>query len=139
MDDAARLEVSAALVERLIATPDGRIAARWRRPAFARSVDSVLRQLAPIQDREALLASYGREAGRMRRRGTDPWILPGADAVLEVAYALRWMELAHRHVTRPFRTLVAEPPQRGRRARPSPASSTSNTSGYRAEARSMRP
>ena len=43
-----------------------RDAGLWGEPAFAREVESIRRQLAPIRDRRGLASSYGREAFRMR-------------------------------------------------------------------------
>jgi hypothetical protein len=66
------------------------LAGSWGEPAFARQVEAVRRQLAPIRDRRGLAASYGREAFRMwdaRERRPSP-----LDAI-PVAYAVRWLEL----------------------------------------------
>ncbi|MEA2619712.1 MAG: hypothetical protein QOC97_485 [Chloroflexota bacterium] len=68
-----------------------RVAGSWGEPAFAREVEAIRRQLAPLRDRRGLAASYGREAFRMpdarERRGPLP-----LDAT-PVAYAGRWLEL----------------------------------------------
>jgi hypothetical protein len=63
----------------------------WGEPVFARQVEAVRRQLAPIRDRRGLAASYGREAFRMRdaRERHRPSLV---DAI-PVAYAVRWLEL----------------------------------------------
>ena len=77
----------------------------WGAPAFAREVEAVRSQLAPIRDRRGLAASYGREAFRMRdavalaaKRAADPAApaAPAGGAALRpsrVAYAVRWLEL----------------------------------------------
>jgi hypothetical protein len=68
-------------------------------PAFAREVDAVRGQLAPIRDRRGLAASYGREAFRMRDAlalAAQHPASPAGGAALRpsrVAYALRWLEL----------------------------------------------
>ena len=69
-----------------------RDAGPWGEPAFAREVDRIRAQLAPIRDRRGLAASYGREAFRVH--GTPAC----ADAVARprasrAAYAIRWLEL----------------------------------------------
>jgi hypothetical protein len=67
------------------------VAGPWGEPVFVRQVEAVRRQLAPIQDRRGLAASYGREAFRMRdaRERHRPSLF---DAI-PVAYAVRWLEL----------------------------------------------
>jgi len=105
MDD-GRLEVSAALVQRLLEQGDGRIVALWEDPRFSRSVDTLRRQLAPIRDRSSLRASYAREAGRARGPGAAMWITTSASVALEIAYAMRWRELAFGRPSRPFISMV---------------------------------
>jgi len=68
--------------------------ATWSDPAFGRSVESVRRQLEPIRSRDALAASFEREAAHVRQ----PILAPdGAGAgpltPLRLAYAIRWLEL----------------------------------------------
>jgi hypothetical protein len=73
--------------ELLRAVETGAVAPRWRRPSFGRAVDEIRSQLAPIQLRGTLAASFGREAAlRLDVRGAaaDP---------LDLAYAVRWLEL----------------------------------------------
>jgi hypothetical protein len=74
--------------------PDPRPAPRerelWHDAAFRRRVDIIRRQLAPLRSRAALAASYGREADH---RLHDGHVAPVLTA-LQVAYALRWLELA---------------------------------------------
>ncbi|HEX5828804.1 MAG TPA: hypothetical protein VFY23_14865 [Candidatus Limnocylindrales bacterium] len=63
---------------------------RWLVPSFARQVQAVRRQLAPIEDPGLLAASFGREAFHGPRLGRVPavWASP-----VRVAYAVRWIEL----------------------------------------------
>lgn len=64
----------------------------WAEAAFQRRVEVFRRQLAPVCSRAALAASYGREAGH---RPVDGRSRPVRSVTpLQVAYALRWMELA---------------------------------------------
>ena len=64
----------------------------WAEAAFQRRVEVFRRQLAPVCSRSALAASYGREAGH---RPMDGRSRAGRSVTpLQVAYALRWMELA---------------------------------------------
>ncbi len=49
-----------------------RDAGPWGEPAFAREVDRIRAQLAPIRDRRGLAASYGREAFRRPRTRPAP-------------------------------------------------------------------
>ena len=70
----------------------GCTAPRWAEAAFQRRVEVVRRQLAPVCSRAALAASYGREAGHRMTSCRSSRI--GPVTPLQVAYALRWMELA---------------------------------------------
>jgi hypothetical protein len=64
---------------------------RWLTPAFAAEVDRTRAQLAPIRTRDALLASFRREASISATRGN---MLDGRPAgPVRVAYAIRWLEL----------------------------------------------
>jgi hypothetical protein len=70
-----------------------RDAGLWGEPAFAREVDTVRRQLAPIESRRALMSSFAREAfrtaslaGQAARPG--PQLTP-----VRLAYVVRWLEL----------------------------------------------
>ena len=72
--------------ELLRAVETGAVAPRWRRPGFGRAVDEVRAQLGPIEGRGTLAASFGREAAR-RMAGDE------ASAPLDLAYAVRWLEL----------------------------------------------
>jgi len=58
--------------------PDGPLP-QWRTRGFAHCVDGVRAALSPIGSRRALAESYAREASR-----NEP---------VEMAYALRWLEL----------------------------------------------
>ena len=64
----------------------------WAEAAFQRRVEVFRRQLAPVCSRAALAASYGREAGHRPVEGRAQ--TGGSVTPLQVAYALRWMELA---------------------------------------------
>jgi hypothetical protein len=79
------LALRAAELRRAIET--GAVTPRWRRPGFGRAVDGIRAQLAPIERRGTLEASFGREAARQQAaRGA-------AATPLDVAYAVRWLEL----------------------------------------------
>src|SRR3954454_16863172 len=69
-----------------------RAAGPWGEPAFAREVDRVRTQLAPIRDRRGLAASWAREAFRV-----DATDVPDEDPVppraSRAAYLVRWLEL----------------------------------------------
>lgn len=70
---------------------------RWTLAGFARDVDLVRRQLAPLRDRGMLVASYERESSRLaalRRIAADPAAPPSPLDPIEAAYAIRWLELA---------------------------------------------
>ncbi len=74
-------------IELLRAVETGAVAPRWRRPGFSSAVDEIRAQLRPIERRETLVASFGREAARrLAGRGA-------AAAPLDLAYAVRWLEL----------------------------------------------
>ena len=73
--------------ELLRAVETGAVAPQWRRPGFGRAVDQIRDQLEPIGRRGTLAASFGREAARRlsaRRTASGP---------LDLAYAVRWLEL----------------------------------------------
>jgi hypothetical protein len=69
-----------------------RDAGPWGEPAFAREVDQIRTQLAPIRDRRGLAASWAREAFRVHAMG-----VPDDDPVpprpSRAAYLVRWLEL----------------------------------------------
>src|SRR6188508_135116 len=87
-----------------------RDAGPWGEPAFAREVDRIRAQLAPIRDRRGLAASWGREAFRVH--GQDPRDAPDAHArprASRAAYAVRWLELGD-GIRRPaWSEFVADP------------------------------
>ncbi|MGA2513120.1 MAG: hypothetical protein ABSG37_05830 [Candidatus Limnocylindrales bacterium] len=60
-------------------------------PALADRVAMVRAQLAPIRSRRALLDSYRRES--LCRLATTATASGSAAEVLEMAYAMRWLEL----------------------------------------------
>ncbi|MGK2850674.1 MAG: hypothetical protein ACSLFN_07175 [Candidatus Limnocylindrales bacterium] len=68
--------------------PDDRA---WATAAFQRRVASVHRQLAPVVSRAALADSYGREAAKRLVRSRA--VGRRSVTALQVAYALRWLEL----------------------------------------------
>ncbi len=73
--------------ELLRAVETGAVVPRWRTAGFGRAVDQIRAQLAPIEGREMLAESFGREASLR---------LPGHGATadpLDLAYAVRWLEL----------------------------------------------
>jgi hypothetical protein len=69
-----------------------RLPERWTRTPFGREVDGTRAQLAPIQTRTALAASFSREASVAATRSAPltPADPPGP---VRVAYAIRWLEL----------------------------------------------
>jgi hypothetical protein len=68
-----------------------RDAGLWREPAFAREVDRVRTELAPIASRRALASSFGREA--FRRTTSTAVRDPGTFGPVRLAYVVRWLEL----------------------------------------------
>jgi hypothetical protein len=68
-----------------------RDAGPWGEPAFAREVDLIRSQLAPIRTRRGLAASFSREAFQSAESGGPSQ--PGALPAVRVAYAVRWLEL----------------------------------------------
>jgi hypothetical protein len=85
-----------------------RDAGPWGVPAFAREVDQVRAQLAPIRDRRGLAASFGREAFRTfgAHEAAPP---PDGLGPVRVAYAVRWLELG-RGIRQPtWSSLVTDP------------------------------
>jgi hypothetical protein len=77
-----------------------RDAGSWGEPAFAREVDRIRAQLAPIRDRRGLAASWARESFRVN----------GLEArTSRAAYAIRWLELGD-GIRRPaWSEFVADP------------------------------
>jgi hypothetical protein len=84
-----------------------RDAGPWGEPVFAREVDQVRAQLAPIRDRRGLAASFGREAFRTLD-ASERSERPAGIGAVRVAYAIRWLELG-RGVRQPaWSSLVAD-------------------------------
>jgi hypothetical protein len=79
----------------------------WGEPAFAREVDLVRGQLAPIRSRRGLAASFGREA--CLTRGTERPHEPDTLRPLRVAYAVRWLELGDGVARAGWIELVTDP------------------------------
>ncbi len=77
----------------------------WGESAFAREVDLVRDQLAPIRSRRALAASFERES--FRRTPHDGAVEPVVLRAPRVAYALRWLELGDGVTRRGWTSLVA--------------------------------
>jgi hypothetical protein len=86
-DEPAASLLARRAAELLRAVETGAFAPRWRNPGFGRAVDEIRAQLAPIERRGTLAASFGREAvRRLADHGT-------ASDPLDLAYAVRWLEL----------------------------------------------
>jgi hypothetical protein len=89
------LAVSARSISRRLVGAPERFPRDWAAERFARNVDLVRMQLAPVPTLTALADSYRREAsvamgdlaGAHARR---------APTAVDVAYAIRWLELEHR-------------------------------------------
>jgi hypothetical protein len=118
VDPARRLRSGAWLLQRSWRRPHG-LPAGWRSERFAAGVDSVRHQLAPIRTLASLADSYARES--LHRSGpvlpatveprpgcAAPWRL--ADSSLEVAYAMRWIELDRGRALHDWRTLCERAP-----------------------------
>jgi len=81
---------------------------RWHVPRFAREVARVRRHLQPIWSHEALAESYGRESFRLRTSLAEAHgAATLAGSPVEVAYALRWLELEGRIDRAPWLELLA--------------------------------
>ena len=90
-----------------------RDAGPWGEPAFAREVDRIRAQLAPIRDRRGLGASWGREAFRVHgqdpRDASDALDVRARPRASRAAYAVRWLELGD-GIRRPaWSEFVADP------------------------------
>lgn len=83
----------------------------WGEPAFAREVELVRGQLAPIRTRRGLAASFSREAGLGpgAEATPDDSALPPGLRPLRVAYAVRWLELGDGVVRTEWIELVTDP------------------------------
>jgi hypothetical protein len=81
----------------------------WGEPAFALEVEAVRGQLAPVSTRHSLASSYGREA---RRALTDKRLAtwePARIHPVDVAYAIRWLELGDGAPRPPWSAFCAAP------------------------------
>jgi len=78
---------------------------RWTAPAFIAEVDRVRAHLVPIRSRDALLASFAREASVSEGRG--PGIEERPAGPVRVAYALRWLELGDDRSRPSWRAILA--------------------------------
>jgi hypothetical protein len=93
---ALRLSALAAAIVRL--HEEGRCPEAWRPEPFGREVSTVLGQLIPICSATTLASSYAREGRRLATAAPlahPPAGLPGPEVAdpIDVAYALRWLEL----------------------------------------------
>jgi hypothetical protein len=91
-----RLAALAAAIMRL--HEEGRCPAGWRVEPFGREVSAVLGQLVPIRSAAMLASSYAREGRRLathapRSSGAVDVAHPDGGDAIDVAYALRWLEL----------------------------------------------
>jgi len=84
-----------------------RDAGPWGEPAFAREVDRIRAQLAPIRDRRGLAASYAREAFRVH--ASDGPDAPARPRASRAAYAVRWLELGDGTRRPAWTEFVADP------------------------------
>jgi hypothetical protein len=81
---------------------------RWTGLAFRREVERTRAQLAPIRSRDALAASYSREASiAATRTGTEPAPLDIPPGPVRVAYGIRWLELGDRRLRPAWEAIVA--------------------------------
>jgi len=85
---------------------DPRDAGPWGEPAFARDVE-VRQHLAPIRSRRGLAASFGREA--VNRPAIERTQDPSGFGPLQIAYALRWLELGDGRPRPGWTSLVTGP------------------------------
>jgi len=77
--------------------------AAWSLPGFAREVDLVRLHLRPVNSRQILAASFGREAFH-----AGPSTATTAGGAVAVAYAIRWLELGDRIERPAFEIWLAE-------------------------------
>ena len=91
----SRLQTHADLLAAWLDMAPDRLPQRWRTKDFARMVDLVRTHLRPISSRGSLAISYTHEHFHVAAVGAAPAprVLLTRNAT-EVAYALRWMELA---------------------------------------------
>lgn len=69
------------------------VPARWKTDPFGREVDRTRAQLGPISTRDALAASFAREASIAVTRVAPGQEAPVTLGPVRVAYAVRWLEL----------------------------------------------
>lgn len=105
-----RLQAHGILLARLLRSP-ARTPQRWRALGFARQVDLVRAHLRPIRSHESLAHSYGREHFHIQATGSATLDARGLlrRSAIEVAYALRWLELADGDSRGPWLSIVAVP------------------------------
>ncbi len=80
---------------------------RWATDAFGQEVDRTRAQLSPIRSRNALLASFSREASIAVTRTAGP--APAPVGPVRVAYAIRWLELGDGRPRPSWASFVAGP------------------------------
>ena len=81
--------------------------ARWTTYPFGQEVDRTRGQLTPIRSRNALLASFSREASIAATRGIVEAGLPAGP--VRIAYAIRWLELGDGRSRPAWASFVAGP------------------------------
>jgi len=84
-----------------------RDACPWGELAFAREVDRIRAQLAPLRDRRGLAASWTREA--LRVQGADPTDALARPRPSRAASAVRWLELGDGVRRSAWSEFVADP------------------------------
>jgi hypothetical protein len=95
--------------------PSGRLrdhprdAGPWGEPAFAREVDAIRCQLAPIRSRLSLASSFEREAGALAAALVRSRTGAGRFYAVRAAYAVRWAELGDGRQRPPWSAFVTEP------------------------------
>ena len=79
---------------------------RWSGHAFGREVERTRAHLAPIRTRDALIASFSREASIAVTRTVD--VAPPFAGPVRIAYAIRWLELGDGAARPPWATWLGE-------------------------------
>lgn len=107
-DPARSLRSSAWLIKRSWRHPH-RLPAGWRSERFGDAVDGTRQQLRPIRTLSALVDSFAREgrhiAGTVAAPTSQPAVERFGHSALEVAYAMRWIELDAGRDLRAWRTI----------------------------------
>ena len=80
---------------------------RWCAPAFGREVERTRAQLGPIRSRDALIASFSREASVAVTRASS--LAPPLAGPVRVAYAIRWLELGDGRLRPSWASWIAGP------------------------------